>query len=80
MRNADDLHAEARNSRSQSRSGQTLQATALVHDAYIRLMDMEKARYCDSRGYFFAAAVVQRHFVSMNDVVSCAVVTTGWAV
>ena len=36
--------------------GQTLQATALVHEAYIRLVDSEKARHWDSRGHFFAAA------------------------
>jgi RNA polymerase sigma factor (TIGR02999 family) len=36
--------------------GQTLQATALVHEAYIRLVDVEKAQGWDSRGHFFAAA------------------------
>jgi len=36
--------------------GQTLQATALVHDAYIRLVDIERAQHWDSRGHFFAAA------------------------
>ena len=36
--------------------GQTLQATALVHEAYIRLVDMEKVQHWDSRGHFFAAA------------------------
>jgi RNA polymerase sigma factor (TIGR02999 family) len=36
------------------RPGQTLQATALVHEAYLRLMDSDKA--WDSRGHFFAAA------------------------
>ncbi len=36
--------------------GQTLQATALVHDAYIRLVDVENAQHWDSRGHFFAAA------------------------
>ncbi len=36
--------------------GQTLQATALVHDAYIRLVDVEKAQQWNSRGHFFAAA------------------------
>jgi RNA polymerase sigma factor (TIGR02999 family) len=36
--------------------GQTLQATALVHEAYIRLVDAEKAQKWDSRGHFFAAA------------------------
>jgi RNA polymerase sigma factor (TIGR02999 family) len=34
----------------------TLQATALVHEAYIRLVDVDKARHWDSRGHFFAAA------------------------
>ena len=36
--------------------GQTLQATALVHEAYVRLVDVEKAQRWDSRGHFFAAA------------------------
>jgi RNA polymerase sigma factor (TIGR02999 family) len=36
--------------------GQTLQATALVHEAYVRLVDVENARHWDSRGHFFAAA------------------------
>ncbi len=36
--------------------GQTLQATALVHDAYLRLVDVDKAQHWDSRGHFFAAA------------------------
>jgi RNA polymerase sigma factor (TIGR02999 family) len=40
----------------QEKPGQTLQATALVHEAYIRLVDREKARHWDSRGHFFAAA------------------------
>ena len=40
----------------QEQPGQTLQATALVHDAYIRLVDADKARDWNSRGHFFAAA------------------------
>ena len=32
--------------------GQTLQATALVHDAYIRLVDVEKAQHWNSLGHF----------------------------
>src|SRR5205809_5524195 len=36
--------------------GQTLQATALVHEAYVRLVDVEQAQGWDSRGHFFAAA------------------------
>jgi RNA polymerase sigma factor (TIGR02999 family) len=33
-----------------------LQATALVHEAYLRLVDVEKAQNWESRGHFFAAA------------------------
>ncbi len=36
--------------------GQTLQATALVHDAFIRLIDVEKPQNWTGRGHFFAAA------------------------
>ena len=36
--------------------GQTLQATALVHEAYIRLVDTEQVQQWNSRGHFFAAA------------------------
>jgi RNA polymerase sigma factor (TIGR02999 family) len=40
----------------QEKPGQTLQATALVHEAYLRLVDQEAAQRWDSRGHFFAAA------------------------
>ena len=40
----------------QEKPGQTLQATALVHDAYIRLVDVEQAQHWSSRGHFFGAA------------------------
>jgi RNA polymerase sigma factor (TIGR02999 family) len=40
----------------QEAPGQTLQATALVHEAYLRLVDVEKAQRWQSRGHFFAAA------------------------
>ncbi|HJT35597.1 MAG TPA: ECF-type sigma factor [Pirellulales bacterium] len=36
--------------------GQTIQATALVHEAYLRLIDSENAQHWNSRGHFFAAA------------------------
>jgi RNA polymerase sigma factor (TIGR02999 family) len=36
--------------------GQTLQATALVHEVYLRLVDVEKAQHWNSQGHFFAAA------------------------
>jgi len=40
----------------QERPGQTLQATALVHEAYLRLVDVKQAQHWNSRGHFFAAA------------------------
>jgi RNA polymerase sigma factor (TIGR02999 family) len=36
--------------------GQTLQATALVHEAYIRLVDVDEEQHWNSRGHFFGAA------------------------
>ncbi|HSG71265.1 MAG TPA: ECF-type sigma factor [Planctomycetaceae bacterium] len=40
----------------QEKPGQTLQATALVHEAYLRLVDDEKSQHWNSRGHFFGAA------------------------
>lgn len=40
----------------QESPGQTLQATALVHEAYMRLVDVEQAQLWDGRRHFFAAA------------------------
>jgi RNA polymerase sigma factor (TIGR02999 family) len=40
----------------QEKPGQTLQATGLVHDAYIRLVDVQQAQHWNSRGHFFGAA------------------------
>jgi RNA polymerase sigma factor (TIGR02999 family) len=39
----------------QEKPGQTLQATALVHEAYVRLVDVEQAQHWNSRGHFFGA-------------------------
>jgi len=52
----DELRKLAAAKLANEKPGQTLQATALVHDAYIRLVDVEKARHWDSRRHFFAAA------------------------
>src|SRR5499433_531920 len=52
----DELRNLAAQKLAQERPGQTLQATALVHEAYLRLVDVEKAQHWDSRGHFFAAA------------------------
>jgi RNA polymerase sigma factor (TIGR02999 family) len=52
----DELQKLAAQKMSQEAPGQTLQATALVHEAYIRLVDVEQIQHWDSRGHFFAAA------------------------
>jgi RNA polymerase sigma factor (TIGR02999 family) len=52
----DELRKLATARMSAESPGQTLQATALVHEAYLRLVDAEQARNWDSRGHFFAAA------------------------
>lgn len=41
---------------SQEKPGQTLQATALVHEAYVRLVDQMAPQQWDGRGHFFGAA------------------------
>lgn len=51
-----ELRKLAATKMAQEKPGQTLQATALVHEAYIRLVDADKAKHWDSRGHFFAAA------------------------
>jgi RNA polymerase sigma factor (TIGR02999 family) len=44
--------------------GQTLQPTALVHEAYLRLVDVEQARQWNSRRHFYAAAAeAMRHIL-----------------
>src|SRR5262245_42506164 len=52
----DELRKLAAAKLAQEQPGQTLQATALVHEAYLRLVDVEKAQHWNSRGHFFAAA------------------------
>ena len=52
----DELRKLAASKLADEKPGQTLQGTALVHEAYIRLVDVEKAQKWNSRGHFFAAA------------------------
>jgi RNA polymerase sigma factor (TIGR02999 family) len=52
----DELRKLAAQKMAQEVPGQTLQATALVHEAYLRLVDTEKVQHWNSRGHFFAAA------------------------
>ncbi len=51
----DELRKLAAQRLAAERPGQTLEATALVHEAYLRLVGDEQARW-DNRGHFFAAA------------------------
>jgi RNA polymerase sigma factor (TIGR02999 family) len=52
----DELRMLAAGKLAQERAGQTLEATALVHEAYLRLVDVENPHNWDGRGHFFAAA------------------------
>ena len=52
----DELRKLAAQKMAQEKPGQTLQATALVHEAYIRLVDTDKIQHWESRGHFFASA------------------------
>jgi RNA polymerase sigma factor (TIGR02999 family) len=52
----DELRRLAAQRLVQEQPGQTLEATALVHEAYLRLVDAEQVQRWDSRGHFFAAA------------------------
>jgi len=52
----DELRALAAQRLGREKPGQTLQATALVHEAYVRLVDVDQAQAWNSRGHFFAAA------------------------
>lgn len=52
----DELRKLAAARLAQEKPGQTLQATALVHEAYLRLVDVQQVQQWNSRGHFFAAA------------------------
>jgi RNA polymerase sigma factor (TIGR02999 family) len=52
----EELRKLAAQKLAQEKPGQTLQATALVHEAYLRLVDVDQEKNWDSRGHFFAAA------------------------
>ena len=62
----DELRKLAAAKMAQERPDQTLQATALVHEAYIRLVDVEKAQHWDSRGHFFVAAAEAMRRILIN--------------
>jgi RNA polymerase sigma factor (TIGR02999 family) len=52
----DELRKLAAARLAQEKPGQTIQATALVHEAYLKLLDTDKVQHWNSRGHFFGAA------------------------
>src|SRR5438105_2501127 len=52
----DELRKLAAHKLAHEKPGQTLEATALIHEAYLRLVDLDRAPHWNSRGHFFAAA------------------------
>ena len=52
----EELRRFAAQKLTQEKPGQTLQATALVHEAYMRLVDVQTPQHWNNRGHFFAAA------------------------
>jgi RNA polymerase sigma factor (TIGR02999 family) len=64
----EELRKLAAQKMAQEAPGQTLQATALVHEAYLRLVDTDKLRHWDSRGHFFAAAAEAMRRILIDNV------------
>jgi RNA polymerase sigma factor (TIGR02999 family) len=62
----DELRRLAAQRLAQEKPGQTLQATALVHEVYLRLVDVEQAQHWNSRGHFFAAAAEAMRRILIN--------------
>jgi RNA polymerase sigma factor (TIGR02999 family) len=62
----DELRKLAAQKMAQEKPGQTLQATALVHEAYLRLVDKDKVQHWDSRGHFFTAAAEAMRRILIN--------------
>jgi RNA polymerase sigma factor (TIGR02999 family) len=62
----DELRKLASSMLAHEKPGQTLQATALVHEAYLRLVDAAKVQRWDSRGHFFAAAALAMRRILLN--------------
>jgi RNA polymerase sigma factor (TIGR02999 family) len=62
----DELRKLAAAKLANERPGQTLQATALVHDAYVRLVDVDQVQHWNSRGHFFGAAAEAMRRILLN--------------
>jgi len=60
----DELRRLAAHKLAQEKAGQTLQATALVHEAYLRVIGSDDEKHWEGRGHFFAAAAeAMRHIL-----------------
>jgi RNA polymerase sigma factor (TIGR02999 family) len=62
----DELRKLAAQKLAQEKPGQTLEATALVHEVYLRLVHVDKAQHFNSRGHFFAAAAEAMRRILVN--------------
>jgi RNA polymerase sigma factor (TIGR02999 family) len=62
----DELRKLAAQKLAQEKPGQTLEATALVHEAYLRLAGADEAQRWNSRGHFFAAARAMQRILVEN--------------
>jgi RNA polymerase sigma factor (TIGR02999 family) len=76
----DELRKLAAHKLAQEKPGQTLQATALVHEAYLRLVDSEKGQQWHGRRHFFAAAAeaMRRILINRAQEKSCFKRGGGW--
>jgi RNA polymerase sigma factor (TIGR02999 family) len=63
----DELRKLAAQKLAQEKPGQTLEATALVHEAYLRLIDVKSSQHWNSRGHFFAAAAEAMRRILVED-------------
>ena len=64
----DELRKLASQKLAQEKPGQTLQATALVHEAYLRLVDNGTPQHWDGRRHFFAAAAEAMRRIPVDNV------------
>src|SRR5499433_1530810 len=62
----DELRKLAAQKLAHEKPGHTLQTTALVHEAYLRLVDVERAQHWNSRGHFFAACAEAMRRILIN--------------
>ena len=63
----DELRKLAAQRLAQEKPGRTIQATALVHEAYLRLVDVDEAQHWNSSGHFFAAAAEAMRRILVED-------------